>query len=218
MEPETPAESLIQSIKLGMDRWLGVLRQHQKFLPAVGWVANPLWNEARWSGTAYQFDRHADSPPVMGLCFENPEQGQQLFRSWAEKHGNCDELEEIRITLIEEESDRAQGGYFVHICPDPENSIVRATAEGIVIDGQSLAMLAQMRRMQPDPETTAMLPRFKELFRTHGEFLFAPVSPREDGRQWVNLECGIVKRSIHFESLAKIDRDALESVQRLVEE
>jgi hypothetical protein len=216
VKPEIPP-SLIQAIEHDMNRWLGLLREHEQFLPAVGWVASPLWQEAHWSGVAYQFDRHADSPPVMGLRFERPDKGQELFRSWTEKHGNCDELEEIRIIVIEGEIDSEQAGYFVHLSPDPENSMLRATAEGIVIDGLPLGMLAQMRRMNPIAGTTAMLPRFKELFREHGEFLFAPVSPREEGRQWVDLECGIVKKAIHFHNLADVDRNVLEAAKRLVE-
>jgi hypothetical protein len=195
-----------------------MLREHEQFLPAVGWVTSPLWKEARWSGTAYQFDLRADSPPVMGLCFERPDKGQELFRSWTEKHGNCDELEEIRITVIEGEIPGQESGYWFHIAPDPENSLLRATAEGIVIDGLPLEMLGQLRRMNPIAGTTPMLPRFKELFHKHGEFLFAPVSPREDGRQWVDLECGIVKKAIYFHNLTDVESDLPETTKRPVEE
>jgi hypothetical protein len=202
VKPEIPpGPSRIQSIERDMNRWLGALREQV----------------ARWSGTAYQFDRHADSPPVMGLRFERPDKGQELFRSWTEKHGNCDELEEIRITVIEGEIPGEESGYWVRIGPDPENSLLRATAEGIVIDGLPLGMLAQMRPMNPIAGTTPMLPRFKELFRKHGEFLFAPVGPRDDGRQWVDLECGIVKKAMHFHNLADFDRNVLKAAKRLAE-
>jgi hypothetical protein len=187
-------------------------------LPAAAWMVDPLWPEAKWSGTCYQFDRAGEHPPVMGLVFENPEKGKELFRSWTEKNGNQDELEEIRITVIEGEIDGAEPGYFVHICPDPKNAMVRATAEGIEIDGIPFGMLGQIRRMNPIVGATPMLARFKELFRKHGEFLFAPVSPREDGRQWVDLECGIVKKAIHFHNLADVNRNVLEAAKRLVEE
>src|SRR5579859_4233386 len=161
------------------------IREYEPYLPAAAWVANPLWPEAKWSGTCYQFDRAGEHPPVMGLVFENPEKGKELFRSWTEKNGNQDELEEIRLTVIEGEIGGAEPGYFIHICPDPENSMIRATAMGFAIEELPLSVLGQMQRMYPIGGATPMLPRFKELFRKHEEFLFAPVSPREDGRQWV---------------------------------
>ena len=189
------------------------IREYETYLPAAAWVANPLWPEAKWSGTAYRFDKAGEWPPVMGLTFENADKGRELFQSWTSKHGNLDELEEIRVTVIEGEIDGQRSGYFVHIGPDPENSMVRAMAEGIVIDDLPLGMLGRIGRMNPIAGTIPLLPRFKELFREHGEFLFAPLSPREDGRQWVDLECGIVKKAIHFHNLTDVDRNLLEAVK-----
>jgi hypothetical protein len=202
VKPEIPpGPSLIQAIERDMNRWLGTLREHEQFLPAAGWVASPLWKEARWWGTAYQFDRHADSPPVMALIFENSDKGRELFKSWTEKNGNCDELEEIRITFVEGKIPGVKPGYWVHIGPDPENSLARATAEGISLDAAPLALMGLIRRMDVADETEPMLPRFKDLFTKHGEFLFAPACPRHDGRHWVDLQCGIVKRAIHFQRI-----------------
>ncbi len=210
--------NVLAAAQTEMSAFLRVLRQHERFLPAVSWIINPLWQEARWSGTSYQFDRTDESPPVMGLTFENPEKGKELFKAWTEKYGNHDELEEIRITVIEGEIPDERPGYFIHICPDPENSMVRATAEGFAIDTTPLQLLGQLQKMNPVPGTTPMLPRFKELFEKHREFLFAPVCQRDDGRLWVELKHGIVKRSIHFRNLNAIDPDVLRATRRMIEE
>jgi len=207
-----PGPTLIQSMQRDIDRLLGVLRQRDPFLLAASWVTSPLWEEARWSGTAYQFDRHADSAPVMGLRFERPDTGQALFKTWTEKHGNRDELEEIRITVIEGEIPGEELGYWIHIGPDPENSLLRAMAEGIAIDATPFSLLGQMRRMHRADGIEPMLPRFKELFDRHGEFLLARLCPRDDGRLWVDLEHGIVKHAIHFQRIEDLEKDLLDAL------
>lgn len=192
------------------------VREYERFLPAAAWVVDSRWHQAKWKATCYQFDPAGECPPVMGLAFDNSEKGRELFRSWTAVNGNRDELEEIRITVIEGEIPGERPGYFVHISPDPENSMVRATAEGIVIDEIPLSLLAQVQRMHPVPGAVPMLPRFKELSQKHGEFLLAPVSPRQDGKLWADLECGIVKTAIHFRNIAELDDRILGTAQGLL--
>jgi hypothetical protein len=191
------------------------IREYEPYLPAAAWVSDPLWHEAKWTATSYQFDGGGDFPPVMGLAFENCEKGRQLFKNWTGKNGNCDELEEIRITVIEGDIPGDKPGYFGRIGCDSENSMIRATAMGIAIDELPLSVLGQMQRMCPIIGATPMLPRFKELFRKHEEFLFAPVSLRGDGKRWVDLECGIVKQTIHFRAIGEIERELAQRIDKL---
>lgn len=143
----------------------------------------------------------------MALIFENADKGRELFRSWTEKNGNCDDLEEIRITFVEGEIPGVKPGYSIHIGPDPENSLVRATAEGVSLDAPPLALMGPIRRMDFADGTEPMLPLFKELFLKHGEFLFAPACPRQDGRQWIDLQYGIVKHAVHFTRIEEFQQE-----------
>lgn len=80
---------------------LQFVNEHTEFLPAAAWLANPLWLVARWSATAYRWHPTSEQPPVMGFVFENAEAGKELFRCWNAQQRSCDELEEIRIAIIE---------------------------------------------------------------------------------------------------------------------
>jgi hypothetical protein len=210
------AELYLATLPPQIGRVLARVREYELYLPAVAWVANPLWSEAQWCGTSYQFDKADECPPVMGLKFKNWEKGQELFRAWIDKNGNEDELDEIRITVIEDDIPGNGRGYFIHIGADPENSMIRATAEGIIVDAIPLALFGQVQRMYPSPGTPPMLPRFKEVYQKHGEFLFAPVIPRDDGRLWVDLPLGIVKREIHFKRTEEVETSIGDAVSVLL--
>lgn len=152
----------------------------------------------------------------MGLKFENWQKRQELFRAWTEKNGNEDELEEIRITVIDADVRGDEPRYFIHIGADAENSMIRATAEGIVIEQIPFALFGQIQRMCPLPENAPMLPKFKELVQRHGEFLFAPVTPRDDGQFWVDLPLGIVKRAVHFRQIGDAERGLAQAIDEFL--
>jgi hypothetical protein len=166
-------------------------REGKQVLPAVTWMLDPLWMVAGWSATTFRWHPSSEAPPVMGLVFEEAEASNQLFRNWTSRCGNVDELEEIRIAIVEGDVPGQDPGYSVHICSDPETSLIRATAEGIVIKNVPHELLGQLRRMHPLPDTPPLLARFKEEFKKHREFLLAPVTRRGDGQRFVDVECGI---------------------------
>ena len=148
----------------------------------------------------------------MGLVFENADAGKKLFRNWTERWDHMDELEEIRIAIIEGDLPDQNPGYSVHICADPENSLVRATAEGVVLKDIPVDLLGQVRRMHPVAGAAPLLLRFKEEFQKHGEFLLAPVTRRDDGQLWVDVESGIVKTVVHFRNATDIGEGDIDAV------
>lgn len=168
-------ESFKKSVDSEVESLLSTVHVYEHLLPAVNWITHRLWDEASWSATTFCWHPTGDAPPVMGLVFDKADEARQLFRDWTRKHGNRDELEEIKITIIEGDVPGEKPGYSVHLCPDPENSLVRATGEGVVLHELPLALLGQVRRMNPIPGSTPLLPRFKEQFARHNEFLLAPV-------------------------------------------
>lgn len=188
------------------------VHQHERILPSATWMIHPGWLMAGWYATSYQWHPTSEAPPILGLTFENPEIGKELFQSWIDKYGHQDELEEIRISLIEGDIPGQDSGYSIHICPDPSNSLVRATAEGIALDMVPFTLLGQVRRMHPvDGESVALL-RFKEEFANHQEFMLAPVERRADGKLWVIPELGIIKRMIQFRDISDIHSDDIDSL------
>jgi len=61
------------------------------------------------------------------------------------------------------------------------------------------------------PLLQPLLPRFKEEFAKHKEYLLAPVLKGADGKLWARPELGIIKRQIHFRSIADIKPDDIDA-------
>ncbi len=197
--------AVANSLAAKISKLVEQIASYEQYLPAVAWLTNPLWIEAQWSATTYRWYPNSDVPPIMGLVFDRADAAHRLFQSWIEKHGHADELDELRVTIIEGDIPGERPGYAVHISADPENSLIRATAEGIVLDELPLSLFGQLRCMYPIPGVEPLLPQFKAGYARHHEFLLAPVTRRDDGNQYVDVECGIVKTTVHFQSVEEFD-------------
>lgn len=173
--------------------------------PIAGFTTSPLWIEAGWSSTTFRWHPTSAAPPVMGIVFSNAEKGRELFRGLIEEFGNADEAEELRVSIIEGDVPGQRPGYSVHIGPDPDALRALGTFEDVIVDHTTLLMLGQLNRMYPIPGQPNLLQRFKLEFAKHKEFLLAPVTRRADGQLWVDVELGIIKKSIHFRDLADIN-------------
>ncbi len=210
--PLTRVASLSGQFTDEMARMMEQLQRQEKLLPAAMWMLDPLWLFSGWSATTFRWHPRGEQPPVMGLVFDNAEAGKKLFRNWTERWDHTDELEEIRVAVIEGDLPGQDPGYSVHICPDPENSLVRATAEGVVLKDVPVNLLGQVRRMHPISGAPPLLPRFKEEFQKHGEFLLAPVTRRADDQLWLDVECGIVKNVVYFRNAMEIGEGDIDAV------
>ncbi len=69
--------------------------------------------------------------------------------------------------------------------------------------------------MHPVPGSPPLLPRFKEEFAKHQEYLLAPVTRRGDGQLWFDVELGIVKHKIHFRHVSEMIDNDVDSVVKL---
>lgn len=164
----------------------------------VRFVNSPLWDNAAWVATTFRWHPASEAPPILGLIFADAPSGEELFRQWVSECGNADELEELRVSIIEGDITGQFAGYSIHISPDPESILIRATAMGVVLDSRPLVWTGRVNRMRSLHGAPAMLPRFKDEFAKHKEFLLAPVTQRADGQFWFNVNLGIVKSRIHF--------------------
>ena len=188
------------------------VQEYKRILRAATWMIHPGWLTAGWSAMAYQWHPTSEAPPVLGLSFDNADVGRQLFQSWIDDYGHHDELDEIRVSIIEGDIPGQDPGYSIHICPDPDNSLVRATAEGIALNMLPFTVLGQFRRMHPIPGVPLSLPQFQEEFERHQEFMLAPVTRREDGRLWAVPKLGIIKSVVHFRNVSQIEPGDLDEV------
>lgn len=182
------------------------IRRHAKAMPAAAFTTHPLWAEARWSATTFQWHPKSEAPPIMGLVFDNAEAGKGIFREAERQMNHTDRFEEIRVSIIEGPvpGQEHRPGYSVNICADPEALAAHATAEDFVVDPRIVPFMGQWNRHYPVPGMPALLPRFKREFQKHREFLLAPVVRKADGQLWVEPKLGIIKNVIHFRYLSEI--------------
>ena len=175
-------------------------------MPAAAFTTHPLWAEAKWNATTFQWHPTGEAPPVMGLVFDEAEAGLDIFRDAKRSMNHEDRFEEIRVSIVEG-AVLGQGhrpGYSVHVCADPDALAAHATFDGFVVDAAVVPFLGQWNRHYPVPGGPALLPRFKEEYARHGEYLLAPVTRRADGRLWCSPELGIVKSVIHLPDLSEV--------------
>jgi hypothetical protein len=184
------------------------VQQHVKAMPAAAFTTHPLWAEAKWSATTYQWHPTSDAPPLMGIVFENVEAGLEIFREAERQINHEDRFEEIRVSIIEGAvpGQEHRPGYSVHICADPEALCAHATMEDFVVDPSIVPFLGQWNRHYPVPGTPLLLPRFKQEFEKHKEFMLAPTIRRDDGNLYMVPELGIIKSVIIFRQLSEVTR------------
>lgn len=182
------------------------VQRHIKAMPAAAFATHPLWEEAKWSATTYQWHPTSEAPPVMGLVFENVEAGLEIFVEAERQMHHADRFDEIRISIIEEAvpGQENRPGYSVHICPDPDALCGHATPEDFVVDPSLVPFLGQWNRHYPVSGSPLLLPRFKQEFDSHKEFMLAPAVPRADGKLYIKPELGIIKKAIIFRHLSNI--------------
>ncbi|MCG8651132.1 MAG: hypothetical protein MI861_14940 [Pirellulales bacterium] len=127
------------------------VQQHIQAMPAAQFATNPLWAEANWSATTYQWHPTSEAPPIMGLIFDNVDAGLQIFRDAEKEINHEDRFEEIRIAIIEDDlaEQGKPSGYSVHICADPEALCGHATMAEFVVDPQVIPFLGQWNRHYP---------------------------------------------------------------------
>ena len=182
------------------------VQRHAKTMPAAAFTTHPLWAEAKWSATTYQFHPTGEVPPIMGLVFENVEAGLEIFREAERQMNHEDRFEEIRVSIIEGAvpGQEHRPGYSVHICADPEALCAHATLDDFVVDPSIVPFLGQWNRHYPVPGAPPLLAEFREEFEKHKEFLLAPTIRRADGKLYMEPSLGIIKNVIFFRQLSDI--------------
>jgi hypothetical protein len=188
------------------------IRELAKLNPVLGFTLNPLWIEAKWSATTFQWHPKSEAPPIMGIVFDDAAAGRAIFREMADYYNHSDRFEELRISIIEGSPHGQRPGYSVHLGPDPESLAASSTAEDFVLDPKFLSLIGRWNRMYPVPGSPPMLRRFKEEFNKHKEFLLVPVTRRKDGQNYADVDLGIIKSCIQFCDLSEITADDIDAM------
>lgn len=171
----------------------------------------PLWDRAKWRGVGFLC--YEESPPILGLFFENTEAGEAIFRQWKDRFGDQDDQNILRITFVEGPIHGTDPGYNIRIGSNVPAILSAAKSRGEVINDTGVFYTSRIHRMNPPPGSPN-LATFKRFYSIHKACFIAQVAPTKDGGVSVNPESLIAKSELYFRQVedileGDIDRDAL---------
>ncbi len=165
------------------------------------------WNAAQWRAAAFLHDPEGKLPPCLGLVFENIEAGRRIFSDWRARLGSVDSHEELRVSIIEDNSAGLESGYWVHISSNPLNSEGRAQADGAPVQIQTAVVVSRFQKMIPGPGSPH-LEQFKRDVREQKGYCILPIS--SDLKP--DFELAISKAEVHLRQASEVGIDDLDSV------
>jgi hypothetical protein len=178
-------------------------------LVVANFIDVDTWNKAAWCATAFVGDLDESEPPALGIIFGNEQAGRRIFNDWLDRFGQEDELELLRVSIIEGDIPGKPPGYTVFIGTDRENYFNFLASQQFEWSGTAVLAANRFHRMTPRPDSP-YLPAFKKSYQLHKEYLLfpafgSPSNPRPEE------SLGIKKKLIHFLQADAIGKDDLES-------
>lgn len=174
-------------------------------------IDHKLWDKAKWRGVGYMwFD---EIPPIFGLCFENIDYGEAIFRNWKKLFGDADHENQLRITLVEGTFPNAIPGYNIRIGSNVDAILELAKRQGKDIENTAVLYTSRIHRMNPEQKSNN-LRGFKTEYAKHRSYSLVQVALDSRGELLLNQSTRIDKTEIHFRQLEDIlegdvDRDAI---------
>ena len=141
-------------------------------LKTVSVIRLSLWEQARWSATAYVGIGDDSIPSIMALVFTNAEAASMIFRKWKKEFGDVDKNETLRVSIIRHIRKANPYSYRVVIGVNPET----------VFGGSGLkraVMVSQINMMEPASD--ANLDRFIQSYNRHKKYYLGYAVMRNDG-------------------------------------
>lgn len=176
---------------------LGKLRSLEKKEPKTLFFSTPIdlekWNEAGWKGMLYLIEPgHA---PVLGLIFNNFSAAKSIFSEWKKTARNITVDKFLKVSYIippfpdkcwvYSDGRRSFGkGYFVHIGPNVEESLSRATEIGIAPEDLLLTSIGRCQWMD-EPNGSQNRDLFQTMVNVGTGYSLIPVGIRDEDKPLV---------------------------------
>lgn len=169
-----------------------------------------LWDRAKWRAVFFMFAEGV--PPTVGFGFKNGDVGKEIFREWREGYGENDELELIRLSIVEGPIPGLYDGYTVNIGPNIPEQAKLAKKSGTFGDPNMFMAISRLQRM-PKANQSGQLETFKQLYKKHKTYWLMPATLSEDGTQLnPHEELAIRKGQIFFRQSDEIGKHDIDRV------
>ncbi|MFZ5451590.1 MAG: hypothetical protein ACOZF2_06940 [Thermodesulfobacteriota bacterium] len=186
------------------DELLGVENLKHRDRKIVSLINIPLWDKAKWSGTAYIFHPHPLAPPVLSLVFQEIESGKLIYKSWRGKFGPIDTYEQLRITIIKGIDKASPASYKIVV---GANIKIHSREPNF----KHAILTARINRM--DPRDSTNLDNFLQQFHQKRRYMIAPAHSRGPTiMPDVFFELGIGKYELHIKQAWEIGQNDMEMV------
>jgi len=176
-----------------------------------------LWEKADWRSVVFELPE--DRPPALGLGFVNEDAARQIFRQWLEWVGPRDELEELRVSIIEGDIPGQGPGYSVHVGLDAQALFERYKKMGFATDRDLLVAPGEISRQ--NVPNSPQLAAFREEYRIWKTYFLVPVimNINKDGTKAFKLldDMRIYKGKIHFRHVSEISEDEDDADREVLE-
>ncbi len=157
-----------------------------------------LWNKASWNYVGYASYEDESQPPLLGLAFNNQQEGLKIFSDWKKRFGDEDVNDEISIHIIEDDD---SDSYCVCLCSDLDAVKQRFQTSGMSDDYSIYIDDQRWHRMD------VVNSKFKDLFKRDFEknkcFDFVPFVLTANGIQPI-MDLAIRKKKITFRKLSEV--------------
>jgi len=181
------------------------------------------WNEAYWRGMLYLFS-YDNTPPALGILFENYEMGKEIFKEWKNCFGkSIDDYIKIDFIIppfpkdcwVYFDEGRSYGkGYFVHIGSNLEKAIERAEMNKTEKEGLLIATLSRYQWMDEINGSKNRL-LFEKMIDKGMPFFLLPIGinditkPLDEKNLIIDFEYAVEMNNISFKKGVDIKSDDL---------
>lgn len=161
----------------------------------------PLWEKAGWTGVLFA-DFGPGAPPVMGLLFENPDAGRQIFTRWRERFGQRDTHGDIHLAILRDLPRHPPSHYATLIIAK-----IHETSRQ-----RQVVVPARMKILEPN--TDLNLSRFLAAYARAGYYGLAPAVIHPSGQPDIITALAILKRQLPIKRIDEIGEGEIEIIAR----
>ncbi len=152
----------------------------RKTLFVSGLIDEDLWNKAKWKGTAFAYNPIDENDiPILGVGFENPENGKLIFDAIRNRIGENDIDEKLRVSIVTEVDKENIAHYKVMI--GPNFSYLEDLSEGMDLKNDEKLFMAISRVNLMTPRSSINLDNFLERYQKIGKFYLTNILEMPEG-------------------------------------
>lgn len=179
-------------------------------METVSLIREALWNEAKWSGTAFPLFPNNSSPPFLAFLFEHGESAGRIFSFWQTELGSNDVDERLRVTIVRGISNENPHYYRALIGTNPLSALSKP-------DIKYAAIIFRINTMEAS--SSGNLNGFLNSYKICGRYFLAHAVLQKGSSTPVLIQKNAIGKSeLHVREAWEIGRHDVDSVGIMVDD